>query len=269
MSNQSSNPAAPASAGQPSQNPTPTADHTFAPSAPASSADADGPAPDSAAPATEEPQAEPVRPVIAAAAAKRANASVIGMVMALLVSLAVVLPVVLFNARPNAQSYRAEVDVAAVAAQASDAAGFLPVSPALPAGWSTNYARWNSAGSDGVAFWEVGYVSPTQQFISLTQTADANPTWLAQRTSNAPVTGDRPVDGVSWELRDKPDADHSLLLDRNGTTLILTGTGDLKDFDVLAAAAATAAAAGTAPASAPASSPNSTATNSPTAGGNQ
>ena len=175
--------------------------------------------------------------MIPAAAAKRANASVIGMVLALLVSLAVVIPIVLLNAQPKAGSLRPPVDVAGTAAQAKDAAGFTPVAAQLPAGWGTNYARWNSAGADGVPFWEVGYVTPSQQFISLTQTAKANPTWLSQRTSDAPVTGDRPVGTADWELRDKPGADKSLILNYKGTTLVLTGSADLKEFDVLAAAA--------------------------------
>ncbi|MDQ6755137.1 MAG: DUF4245 domain-containing protein [Actinomycetota bacterium] len=200
-----------------------------------------------------------VRPVIPAAAAKRANASVIGMLLALLVSLAVVLPVVLLNAHPKAESFRPPVDVAAAAAQARDTAGFTAAAALLPGGWSANYARWNSAGTDGVPFWEVGYVTPSQQFISLTQTAEANPTWLAQRTGDAPVTGDRAVGATDWELRDKPGADKSLILNYRGTTLILSGTADLKEFDVLAAAAVRSVdAGGTGPATGSATSTGST-----------
>lgn len=158
------------------------------------------------------------------------------MVLALLVSFAVVLPIVLLNAQPNTASYRHPVDVAAAADQAKDAAGFTPAAAQLPAGWSANYARWNSAGAEGVPSWEAGYVTPSQQFIALTQTAKANPTWVSQHTGDAPVTGDRPVGATDWQLRDKPGADKSLILKYKGTTLILSGSADLKEFDVLAAA---------------------------------
>ncbi|MCY0904927.1 DUF4245 domain-containing protein [Arthrobacter sp. H14-L1] len=198
---------------------------------------------DNGSPADVLPAQEPekpaleVRPVIGASAAKRANASIMGMVLALLVTLAVVLPVILLNAHQNASVYRPDVDVPVIAAQARDAAGFAPASAALPQGWSVNYARWKSAGADGVAFWEVGYVSPSGQFISLKQSAHANPSWLAQNANNAPITGERQIGAHSWELRDKPGSDKSLILPYRGTTMILTGSAPLTDFDVLGAAA--------------------------------
>ncbi len=178
-----------------------------------------------------------VRPVIPPSAAKRANASVMGMLLALLVTVAVVVPIILLNPHQNASAYRPGVDVPAIAAQARDAAGFAPAAAVLPEGWTVNYARWNSAGAVEVAFWEVGYVSASQQFISLKQSANANPTWLAQATANAPVTGDRMVGMQDWELRDKPGADRSLIINYKGTTLVLSGSATLTEMDVLAAAA--------------------------------
>ncbi|MBG0738280.1 DUF4245 domain-containing protein [Paeniglutamicibacter antarcticus] len=196
----------------------------------------DGSPTDVLPPQEPEKPAPAVRPVIAASAAKRANASIMGMVLALLVTLAVVLPVILLNAHQNASVYRPDVDVPVIAAQARDVAGFAPVA-ALPPGWSVNYARWKSAGADGVAFWEVGYVSASGQFISLKQSALANPSWLAQNANNAPVTGERQIGAHNWELRDKPGSDKSLILQYRGTTMILTGSAPLTDFDTLGAAA--------------------------------
>ena len=54
-------------------------------------------------PATAPP---PVKPVIPAAAAKRANASVIGMIVALVVSIAAFLPIVLMNPAPKSDGER-------------------------------------------------------------------------------------------------------------------------------------------------------------------
>ena len=179
----------------------------------------------------------PVKPVIAAGAAKRANASVIGMLLAMFSTVAIVLVIVWLNPQQNAESYRPHIDVAGVSANAADTAGFTPVAPALPEGWSANYARWNPAGADGVSFWDVGYVTPNNTFIALRQSGTANPTWTATQAQNAPVTGTRTVGGRDWELRDKPKGERSLVLVSDGTTIVLTGEADFQDFDVLAGGA--------------------------------
>ncbi|WP_343319764.1 DUF4245 domain-containing protein [Arthrobacter sp. TMP15] len=179
----------------------------------------------------------PVKPVLAAGAAKRANASVIGMLLAMLSTVAIVLTIVWLNPEPKAESFRTHIDVAAVANHAADTAGFTPVAPDLPEGWSANYARWNPAGADGVSFWDVGYVTPNDTFIALRQSNTANPTWTATQAQDAPVTGTRAIDGQDWELRDKPKSDRSLVLFSGATTIVLTGAADFKDFDVLATGA--------------------------------
>lgn len=180
----------------------------------------------------------PVKPVIAPGAAKRANASVIGMLLAMLSTVAIVLTIVWLNPQQKAETYRPDINVAAVSANAADTAGFTPVAPELPEGWSANYARWNPAGADGVSFWDVGYVTPNNTFIALRQSGTANPTWTATQAQNAPVTGTRAVVGRDWELRDKPKGERSLVLVSGGTTIVLTGEADFKDFDILAASAA-------------------------------
>ncbi len=179
----------------------------------------------------------PVKPVIAAGAAKRANASVIGMLLAMLSTVAIVVTIVWLNPEPKADTYRSNIDVAAVAGHAADTAGFVPVAPDLPEGWSANYARWNPPGADGVAFWDVGYVTANDTFIALRQSITANPTWVADQAQHASVTGKRTIDGHDWELRDKPKGDRSLVLTSGETIIVLTGAADFKDFDILAAGA--------------------------------
>lgn len=171
--------------------------------------------------------------MIAAGAAKRANASVIGMLLAMFSTVAIVVTIVWLNPEPKADVYRHAVDVAAVASHAADTAGFDPVAP-MPDGWSANYARWNPPGADGVAFWDVGYVTQSNTFIALRQSITANPTWVSDQAQDAPVTGTRTVDGHEWELRDKPKGDRSLVLMSGDTTIVLTGAADFKDFDILA-----------------------------------
>ena len=175
-----------------------------------------------------------VKPVIRAAAAKRANASVIGMIIALVVSVAAFLPIVLMNPAPKSEGYRPNVDVSAVASNAAGVAGFTPVAPNTGDTFSPNYARWESGTASGVPTWEVGYLTPKESFIGLVQTAKANPTWLLQETKNAPVTGSRNAGGLDWELRDTGKGEKSMVLAHKGTTVILTGTAQLDEFAVLA-----------------------------------
>ncbi|MDR6557051.1 hypothetical protein J2809_001402 [Arthrobacter pascens] len=183
-----------------------------------------------------DPAVQPVKPVIPAAAAKRANASVIGMIIALVVSIAAFLPIVLMNPAPKSDGFRPDIDVSAVAGNAADVAGFTPVTPDAGDTFSPNYARWEAGTGTGVPTWEVGYLTPKEAFIGLVQTRKANPTWLLQQTKNAPVTGTRQAGGQEWELRDTGRGEKSMVLNHRGTTVVLSGEAQLDEFAVLAAA---------------------------------
>ena len=186
---------------------------------------------------TQENQQEaPATPVLTAKQAKRANASSIGMFIATAVTLALVLFVVLLNPTHTAETYTRDINVATVASQAEDAAGYEPAAAVLPDGWTSNYARWTGSASDGVAFWEVGYLTPDREFIQVTQTNNSNPTWFSQRLEDAQPSGQRVIDGVTWELLDSTSGDVFLTTEQDGFTLILNGTADLAQFDVLGSA---------------------------------
>ena len=169
-----------------------------------------------------------------AAAAKRANASVMGMIIALVVSIAAFLPIVLMNPFPKSEGFRPDIDVSAVARNATDVAGFTPVAPETGDTFTSNYARWESGSGSGVPTWEVGFLTPNDSFIGLIQTRLANPTWLLQETGNAPVTGSRNAGGQDWELRDSGKGNRSMVLNYRGTTVILSGPAKLDEFAVLA-----------------------------------
>lgn len=187
-------------------------------------------------PASVASSATSATPVIAAAAAKRANASVIGMIIALVVSIAAFLPIVLMNPSPKSEGFRPNVNVSAVSRNAADVAGFTPAVPAVGEAFRSNYARWESGTTSGVATWEIGYLTPKDSFIGLVQTQQSNPTWLLQQVHNAPVTGTHAAGGQDWQLRDTGNGEKSLVLDYRGSTVILTGSAQLEEFSVLAAA---------------------------------
>lgn len=178
----------------------------------------------------------PFKPVIPAKAAKRANASVIGMIIALVLCVLAFLPVVLMNPAPKGENFRPAVDVAGIARNAADVAGFTPVTPDTGDTFKPNYARWETGTATGVPTWEVGYLTPKEAFIGLIQTRQANPTWVLQQTGNLPVTGTRNAGGQDWELRDSGKDKRSMTLEYKGTTIILSGTAGLEEFATLAAA---------------------------------
>lgn len=173
-----------------------------------------------------------VTPVLTTKQAKRANATVMGMLIATGLTLALCLVPVLLNPAPKMQARN--VDVAAAANQAAGDAGYAPLDPDLPDGWTANYARWNTGSNDGVPTWEVGYVTPETEFIALTETNAANPTWVYQTTGDAAVAGERQAGGVTWELRDSSSGKASMVAEIEGLTVVLTGSGELSEFDVLA-----------------------------------
>lgn len=150
------------------------------------------------------------------------------------VCVALFLAIFALNPASKAEVYEHNVDVAKIAERAAGPAAFKPLAPQLPDGWRSNFARWDSAEGSGVGSWEVGYLTPGDQFIELSQTVDANPTWISVQTEKAPVTGKRNIAGVTWELRDRPDDDASLIAEIGGSTVVLRGTADLSEFDVLA-----------------------------------
>lgn len=181
------------------------------------------------------PPAGPPKPVLTAAQAKRANQSLKGMVISVLLTVAVAVPVIALNPPSTENTYKRDIDVAAVAGQAAAAADFTPVAPVLPEGWYPNFARWNSGSADGIDYWEAGFVTADEGFVWLRQTGDANPTWIAQHTENAPVTGVRGVDGVDWELRDR-EGKRTLVREVAGSTVMITAESSWEELDAAARA---------------------------------
>ncbi|MUK03280.1 DUF4245 family protein [Vibrio cholerae] len=165
--------------------------------------------------------------------AKRASSTARGMLIATGATIAVVLPVYFLNPTYTAETYRRDIDVGMIARQAAGDAGYLPAAPALPDEWSSNYARWVTGRSDGVDFWEVGFLTADRGFIQLTQTDDANPTWLAQRVGDAQVSGARTIGGFEWELLDSPSGDTVLTSEIDGSTVVLNGEASLTEFDTM------------------------------------
>ncbi|MBF4993062.1 DUF4245 domain-containing protein [Arthrobacter gandavensis] len=156
------------------------------------------------------------------------------MLIATGITLAIVLVPVLLN--PYQKPQPRNVDVQAIAAEAAADAGYDPLAPDLPEGWTSNYARWDSGVNSGVPAWEVGYLTPDTEFIRLTQTNSGNPTWVSQTTRDSLVAGERNAGGATWQLRDSANGEAHLVTEVDGMTVVLSSEGDLSSVDVLAEA---------------------------------
>jgi len=176
----------------------------------------------------------------AASAKRRSNQTAINLVIALVASLGVVLLIVLVVVRPNV-SQLPHVDYAAVAADAQGAVDTELVVPVLPPDWWANRAELNTRAADDVATWEIGFITPSQQYIAFTQGIDTNPTWVAGKVANAPSSGSQTIEGVTWEVYDRRDADdpgnlaYALVTTFEGSTFVLSGTASEQEFATLAA----------------------------------
>ena len=175
----------------------------------------------------------PFKPVLTPSQAKRANQTLKGMIISVVLTVAVAVPVVLINPANKADTYRQPVEVSAVASQAAADAAFTPWAPVLPEGDYVNFARWITGNIDGIKYWEFGVVTDDAKFVWVRQSADANPSWLATVTDNAVPAGEHLVDGTAWELR-KKDKTEVLISTIGDSTVVLTSDSGIETLDSLA-----------------------------------
>jgi hypothetical protein len=160
------------------------------------------------------------------------------LVIALVASLALVLFTVLVVVRPE-QAPRPPVDYELVASQTTASAPLTV--PELGDDWSANRAQL-STGNDGIESWNIGFLTPDNQYIAFAQGIDANPSWVIAILGTVQATGTTTIDGVEWTVYDNSDSEdpgnfiYSMTAEIDGSTYVLNGTADTKQFDTLAEA---------------------------------
>jgi hypothetical protein len=174
--------------------------------------------------------------------AHRSNQNVLNLVIALGASLLVVFLIVIVVVRPDQAASPKTVDWTAVARDAQQSVSTPLIVPTLPRTWSANRAELVDAktASDGIASWQIGFLTPTTQYIGLDQGISANPSWVATQLSDKTVTGDETYGGVAWKVYDHRTADHpgnlayALVATIGESTVVLAGTGSDVEFATLA-----------------------------------
>jgi len=177
--------------------------------------------------------------------ARRANQTTFNLVVALVASL-LVGGVIVFSwvARPT-ESQLEPIDYAAVAADAQSSVDVPLVVPKLPAGWSANRAELVPAGTDGVESWQIGFLTPSGEYIGLVQGIDANDTWVGLQTGNHAATDTLEIDGADWTAYDRRDQQdtgnlaYAIVSTFDRATVVLGGTATDAEFQTLGAAVGT------------------------------
>ncbi|MEJ3404657.1 DUF4245 domain-containing protein [Rathayibacter sp. YIM 133350] len=171
------------------------------------------------------------------------------LVYSLLVTVLAVVVLVLLVPRSEAPTQNA-VDYHSLAAQAQPGMPTMLADPDLPAGWHANVAEYRSGASDGVDVWFIGFITPSDEFIGLSQAFDANDTWVAEQLHNTIATGSVEISGIPWTVYDNRksssdvgNAKYALVTQTPKSTWVLAGTASPAEFRTLAKAIAPTVAA--------------------------
>lgn len=177
-------------------------------------------------------------------ARRRSNQTTLNLVLALLASLAVVALIFLVVVRPQSVE-REPVDWAANARDAQSEFDVPLVAPSLPDGWTANRAAPGAVGTDGIPTWQIGFLTPSEQYIGLVQGVDANDTWVSQQTAQAEATDRILIGDTTWSAYDRRSVDdpgnlaYILVATFDRSTVVLGGTATDEEFATLAEAVAT------------------------------
>ena len=178
----------------------------------------------------------------AASAAHRNNQTILNLVIALAASLLVVFVIVVIVVRPDQSGPPRSIDWVSVAKDAQQSVSTRLVVPRLPKSWSANRAELVDAKSspDGIASWQIGFLTPSTQYIGLVQGIKADATWVSSQLQQKKSTGDASFGGLSWQVYDHRSADHpgnlayALVTSVGDSTIVLAGTGSDSEFATLA-----------------------------------
>ncbi|MFU8946349.1 DUF4245 domain-containing protein [Mycetocola zhadangensis] len=168
----------------------------------------------------------------------RSAKTVNNLVYSLLVTVALVVIIVLAVPRSD-QSMLAEVDYSSVAATAQQSYAQPLANPDLPGSWSSN--RADVSKTDGVQSWNIGLITPSDQYIGITQGIDANETWTAQQLKKSLATSTITVDGIEWTVYDnrgdtknRGNVHYAFATVAGDSTFLLYGTAKDDEFVTVA-----------------------------------
>jgi Protein of unknown function (DUF4245) len=172
------------------------------------------------------------------AAQHRAKQTVRNLILSLLVSIGLMVALILGVPRDDSNRIN-PVDYVTIAAQAQESVGTQVLAPEIPESWWANGARLEN--NLGVQSWYVGFVTPDNQFIGLSQAFESNPSWLAQSLQGNWQDGEVEIEGKVWKIyptltpSNPPGTrEYAMVHEFGSSAVVIFGTAKQSDFNTLA-----------------------------------
>ncbi len=172
----------------------------------------------------------------------RERKTINNLVLSLLATLGLVVIIVLAVPRGDYTIDR-NIDFTEVAQQAQPSVKNSLAVPVLPDGWKSNDAELRHSNTDKVSSWYVGWITPKNEFVALSQGFDANPSWVADQLDRKIATGTEKIGGLQWTVYDHRDSRsdggnviYALTAESGNNTYVVYGTADPDEIHVLAEA---------------------------------
>lgn len=125
------------------------------------------------------------------------------------------------------------VDVAEPLRTARAQASYEVLAPTgLSADWKPTSARFEAEGSDATS-WFLGYVTPGEQYIAVTQSDSDPEAFIVEQTLQGTPEGQSSIDGEQWQQYLSGDQ-RSLVLTGPEATTVVTGTVSYPELEQFA-----------------------------------
>lgn len=171
---------------------------------------------------------------MSSAAERRAKQTVRNLIYSLLVTLSLTVVIVLLVPRDDSNRIQ-PVDYVGIAQTVQAGVEQKLVAPALEPDWWVNAARIEK--DLGVETWYVGYITPDDQYIGLTQAFESNPSWLANKLQGNWLDVTEEIEGRTWEIWPtllpsipKGTKEYAMVHNFGEQAVVIYGTASEEDF---------------------------------------
>jgi len=155
------------------------------------------------------------------------------MIRSMVVVLAVVAAILIVTWRPKPDPVRT-VDITQALVTARSSADFAVEVPVLPELRATS-VRWEpTESSQGNLVWHLGYVTPSDEYLQVSQSRAAGEAFLAEQTARGEPGESVTIAGGQWQVFTAPERTSVVRVD-DGVTTIVSGTGPLDQVMTIAA----------------------------------
>lgn len=175
---------------------------------------------------------------MSSAAERRAKQTVRNLIYSMLVTLALTMVIVLIVPRDDTNRIQ-PVDYVGISQTVQASVAETLIAPKLETDWWVNAARVEK--DLGVETWYVGFITPDDQYIGLTQAFESNPSWLANKLQGNWLDVTVEIEGRTWEVWPtllpsvpKGTKEYAMVHTFDNQAVAIYGTASEEDFNKLA-----------------------------------